>query len=78
MVIAMSKKMTLEDLAVMIQGEFKEIYRKLGAIEDRLTRIEERLDHIEFNQTSQERRISTLEDKVRIISTKLGLDTRKI
>jgi predicted nuclease with TOPRIM domain len=83
MVIAMSKKMTIEDLAIMIQGEFKVIHSeikdikgRLTRIEGRLDRIEERLDRIEFNQVSQERRISTLEDKIRIISTKLGLDFR--
>ena len=69
----MNKNMTIEDLAIMLQEEFKNIYKRLDCIEERLDRIEVRLERIEFNQTTQERRISNLEDKVRIISTKLGL-----
>jgi predicted nucleic acid-binding Zn-ribbon protein len=77
MVIAMSKKMTIEDLAIMLQGEFKAIQEQFKEVFRRLDAIEQRLDRIEFNQASQERRISTLEDRVRIIGTKLGLDLRK-
>ena len=70
MKFVMKKNMTIEDLAIMIQGKFKEIYA-------RFDRVDERLDRIEFNQISQERRISILEDGMRIISTKLGLDLRR-
>ncbi|MBX4198311.1 hypothetical protein KW782_03185 [Candidatus Parcubacteria bacterium] len=44
---------------------------------DRFDGVYDRLDKIEFNTSGQERRISTLEDKVRIISTKIGLDYNK-
>lgn len=35
--------------------------------------VTDRLDKIEFHVSGQERRISILEDKVRLISTKIGL-----
>lgn len=38
--------------------------------------VETKLDKIEFNTSAQERRLSILEDKMRIVGTKLGLDLK--
>ena len=76
MVLAMPKKITLEDLARMVQEGFVHIEAKFEkrfvAIETRLDRIEERLDNIEtrLNRieysilTSYRDRIERLEDKI--------------
>ena len=44
-------------------------------IHDGFVAVSERLDRIEFHATGQGRRIEILEDHVRVISRKIGLDT---
>lgn len=66
----MVKKITNEELARMVQDGFSEARTELQTVEKRLN---DRFDRIEFNTNSQERRISILEDKVQMISTKIGL-----
>ncbi|HEY4511494.1 MAG TPA: hypothetical protein VJH55_01505 [Candidatus Paceibacterota bacterium] len=68
--MAKKKKTTeemIEDLAVMVQRGFAETANK----ED-IKRLEDRLDRIEFSVNGHERRIETLEDKVRMLSVKVG------
>lgn len=51
MILAMPKKITIEDLARMVQDGFADfksyVDRKFDAIDERFCRIEERLDNIE-------------------------------
>ncbi|GEM_PF-5403949 len=60
----------IEDLAVMVEKGFSRGEAELHAVEKRLT---DRFDRIEFHMSTHERRIEILEDKMRIVSTKLGL-----
>ena len=76
MIKAMAKNMTTDELAIMLQGEFKVIHAEFRDVHSEMDRMNQRLARIEFNTSGQDSRIATLEDKVRIISTKLGLDTR--
>jgi hypothetical protein len=65
----MKKKATLESIEASIAG-LTEIVVK------RFDEVYVRLDKIEFNTSAQERRLSILEDKMRIVGTKLGLDLK--
>jgi len=60
----------IDDLAISVKNGFDQSASDLKGLEDRLT---DSLDKIEFNTNSQERRITILEDKVRMISVKVGL-----
>ena len=65
-------------------GEFADILSQvLKHLDERFDRVDQtfqevfkRLDRIEFLVSGQERRISTLEDRMRIVATKLGLEFR--
>jgi len=71
MILAMPKKITLESLAIMLQGEFKEIYRRFDAVGHRFDGIDERLDTMEARLSRIEHsilidhrdRIERLEDR---------------
>jgi len=70
-------KITIDMLAGMMKNSFDHLDAKLDQmnvdmheIENRLT---DRLDKIEFRLTGQDQRISILEDKVRQLATKTGL-----
>lgn len=63
----------IEELALSIGRGFQEVTERLDATNQRLDATNARLDRIEFLVTGQDRRISILEDKVRQIGTKIGL-----
>ena len=70
----------IEGLVVMTQKGFEEVSGRFDGVEGRLGKIEgemkevvKRLDRIEYGMISHERRLSILEDKMRIVSVKLGL-----
>jgi TolA-binding protein len=79
------KNMTIEDLAVMTQKGFADMERRFeemdqkfskrfGAMHKRFDDMDARFDRLEFIVVAgQERLIEALEDKMRIVSTKLGL-----
>lgn len=74
------KETTLDDLAIMVQKgfsetarDFSEVKTGLGEVKKELVDANNRLDRIEFHTNTHERRIEILEDKMRIVSTKLGL-----
>lgn len=73
------KEVTIDELAMMIQKGFEETASKkeLGSLEivinQRFDKVDKRLDKIEFHTNTHERRIEILEDKMRMVSTKLGL-----
>jgi len=60
----------IDDLAAMTQRGFVAVATDLRELEKRMN---DRFDRLEFHMTAHERRIEILEDKVRIISTKIGL-----
>ena len=69
----MPKKTTdekFDELALMIGRGFDELRRE---IKSEFAAVEDRLDRIESHVTGQDRRITTLEDRVRQLATKIGL-----
>ena len=60
----------LRELAGHIDVRFDQVAADFQA-------VNKRLDVIQFAIAGQERRISTLEDRMRMIATKLGLEFRK-
>jgi hypothetical protein len=71
----MAKKKSMEDkiddLALSVAKGFDEVYHRMDQGEGRLG---ERLDRIEYLITGQERRVSILEDRVRQLANKAGLN----
>lgn len=67
--------MTIDNLAVMVQRGFAETATKkeVEEITKRLDGMDSRLDRIEFHMNTHERRLEILEDKMRMVGTKLGL-----
>jgi chaperonin cofactor prefoldin len=74
----------IDELALMVGRRFDELQRdvtgrfdvlelRLDVLDRRLDDVDQRLDRIEFNTSAQERRISTLEDRVRQLAVKSGL-----
>jgi predicted nuclease with TOPRIM domain len=51
----------------------KEINERFDKVDGRFDEVNDRLDRVEFGANSQERRITNLEDKVQLISKKVGL-----
>lgn len=68
------KKITIENLAGMVKNGFDNITDRF---DNRITGLEkqmnERFDQLEFKIGGHDNRISNLEDKVLIISKKVGL-----
>ncbi len=58
----------IEELAVITQRGFA-----VTATKEDVKEIIDRLDKIEFRINTHDRRVDNLEDKVRVISTKIGL-----
>ena len=56
----------IDDLAAMTQRGFADVHAEIKE-------VQETVDRIEFRVNSHDRRIDILEDKVRVISTKVGL-----
>ena len=46
---------------------------ELERVIERLDKIDNRFDRVEFHMNTHERRIEMLEDRMRIVSTKIGL-----
>lgn len=67
----------IENLAVSTENQFREqrehMDKRFEHVDKRFDQIENRFDKIEFLITGHEQRLSTLEDKVRQISVKVGL-----
>jgi cob(I)alamin adenosyltransferase len=72
------KKMTIEDLAVMVQGGFDEVNGKIINIRDEMDQgfkeVNQRLDRIEnILIAGHDRRIERLEDNMREVKTALKI-----
>ncbi|MDQ5971467.1 MAG: hypothetical protein QG566_413 [Patescibacteria group bacterium] len=67
-----SKKMTIDDLAIMVAKGFNGIESRM-ATKDDVKILEERLDKIDFRlskiEVNHERRLDKVEDKIQIIYT---------
>ncbi len=66
-----SEKITIDDLAGMVNNGFTELRTDMN---QRFDQMDERFDKLEFKAGSHENRISNLEDKVQILSKKTGLN----
>jgi hypothetical protein len=53
------------------------LHHILKHMDERFEEVFTRLDRIEFLVSGQERRISILEDRMRVVATKLGLEFRQ-
>ncbi|MDQ3076759.1 MAG: hypothetical protein M3Q63_01755 [bacterium] len=80
------KKKTTEELITslytFIKGEFKSVHKKIDSIEYRLTvkidgvenNLSTKIDKVAGLVSGHEGRISGLEDSMRVVKTKLGLN----
>lgn len=68
----------IADLAIMIGGGFAEQQASTLSLRTEMhegfANVASRLDRIEFHVVGQERRIGILEEKIRQIGTKVGLE----
>jgi tetrahydromethanopterin S-methyltransferase subunit G len=68
MILAMPKKITIEDLARMVQEGFADfklyVDKRFNAIESRLDAIEDRLDKVEERLDDMEVRLSRIEHSI--------------
>lgn len=75
-------RITVDQLAGMMNNSFEHLTKKLDAIESSVgrqvheveQRITERLERIEFRLTGEDQRLSTLEDRMRQVATKFGIE----
>jgi hypothetical protein len=65
-----------EDFADILGQVLKHLDERFDHVDQTFQEVFKRLDRIEFLVSGQERRITTLEDRMRIVATKLGLEFR--
>jgi hypothetical protein len=65
-----------EDFADILSQVLKHLDERFDRVDQTFQEVFKRLDRIEFLVSGQDRRISTLEDRMRIVATKLGLEFR--
>lgn len=63
----------IEELAMVTGKGFAEMNARFDEVDNRFDEVNDRLDKIEYFGSSQERRISILEDKMKLVTNKLGL-----
>lgn len=66
-----------DDFVGILHELLKHMDNRFDRLETRFDTVEERLDQIQFSVSGQDRRISILEDRMRMVATKLGLEFRK-
>lgn len=67
------KETTLDDLALMVQGGFKEVDKKFEEVYERFDGIDKRLDIIELKLIARhDRELEQLRDRILQIETKLS------
>jgi uncharacterized protein YoxC len=73
---------TVEDLAISVKRGFDGVYEKFDQVDARLDGMvtiavfNERMDRVEFRFNEHDRRLDNLEDKVGLISRKIGLSRK--
>ena len=60
-----------------MEERFDAIDERFNAVDKRFDAMDDRFDKLEFLVTAHDRRITILEDRMRLIATKVGLDFRK-
>ena len=66
---------TVEDLAISVKNGFDSVYEKFKEVVT-IDVFSERMDRLEFRFNEHDRRIDNLEDKVGLISRKIGLSRK--
>ena len=66
-----------DDVVEILHGLVKQIDERFNQVDERFSEVFQRLDRIEFSVSGQERRISILEDRMRVVATKIGLEFRQ-
>jgi hypothetical protein len=76
--------MTVDELAGIIATSFNDVHERFNKIDGwfdamgrRLDTTDKTLEEIAFFMTGHGRRIEILEDRVRLLATKLGIDFRQ-
>jgi hypothetical protein len=67
----------LQGLVRHMDERFDQVDAKFKRVGERFDEVFKRLDRIEFLVSGQERRISILEDRMRVVATKLDLEFRQ-
>lgn len=71
----------IDDLALRVGRGLNELRQEIregfAAVGQRFDAVEVRLDRIEFLSSAQERRISIVEERVRMLAVKVGLDFKR-
>jgi hypothetical protein len=67
----------LQHLLKHMDERFDQVDARFQRVDDRFDEVFTRLDRIEFLLSAQERRISILEDRMRVVAIKLGLEFRQ-
>ena len=67
----------LHNLLKHMDERFDQVNEKFHLVDERFTDAFARFDRIEFLLSGQERRLSILEDRMRVVATKLGLEFRQ-
>jgi hypothetical protein len=65
-----------EEFADILSQVLKHLDERFDRVDQTFQEVFKRMDRIEFLVSGQDRRISTLEDRMRIVATKLGLEFR--
>ena len=67
----------LQHLLKHMDKRFDRVDEKFKRVDERFEEVFTRLDRIEFLVSGADRRISILEDRMRMVATKLGLEFRQ-
>lgn len=70
-----SLNQSLEDLAISVKRGFDAVYEKFDEMVT-IAVFNERMDRVEFRFNEHDRRLDNLEDKVGLISRKIGLSRK--
>lgn len=64
----------LNDLAIATKKGFDEVHRKFEDVDRRFAEVNSRLDNLQMHSMGHSSRLDIVEDKIRIINTRLGLN----
>lgn len=64
----------IDHLIKLVEGLAETTTRQFDQVHQQFDGVNQRLDRIEFRLTGQDQRISVLEDRMRQIATKVGME----
>ena len=64
----------LEGLTELMTNQFDDVHKEFDKVHSEFKTVHKELDEITFLVTGQERRISILEDKMRQLAVKVGME----